>query len=450
MQYWIVRGKPQENDFYKMLVPNKKGRWRTATPPKSLAPGHRLFIWSLSPDKLLIGFGELDSVAKQKNQQGDILFTVKYLTPVFETPISAEELYQNPVTSHASFLKNGPTQTVLSLTQEQGEALYRAATAKNPDYDIWEDIPLVHSLALLDRCIFHIVHTNRLTNIADKGGTGQLAIKGNWKGGQNLLLEAREQGKNLLIFFDAAEQFGGVHSAAIVTEIVITKLKDGKYESLVSIHRLTSLEEPFAHSDLQLASTGLNISPTHQRGYVLCCTPEDFSFVIPFEQTTGTDNEVEPDEKAIADLVKSEQQSLPAHEFAPENDADAREWVARTIVRRQGQPQFRQELLAAYQNKCAVTGYDAPDALEAAHVKKYLGPHTNSVSNGLLLRADIHTLFDLNLLAVDTRDMTVVVSVALDNTIYKYLNGKKLHLPKDDKLHPNKKSLDEHRRKTGA
>jgi hypothetical protein len=55
----------------------------------------------------------------------------------------------------------------------------------------------------------------------------------------------------------------------------------------------------------------------------------------------------------------------------------------------------------SYQGRCAVTSCDAGAALEGAHLRPYRGPESNDVTNGLLLRADIHTLFDLRLLAPD-------------------------------------------------
>ena len=86
--------------------------------------------------------------------------------------------------------------------------------------------------------------------------------------------------------------------------------------------------------------------------------------------------------------------------FDPANTKDERDRTLREIVQRRGQPKFRYDLIAAYGGKCAVTGCDVLQALEAAHISPYLGEQSNHVSNGLLLRADIHTLFDLNLFAI--------------------------------------------------
>jgi HNH endonuclease len=114
-------------------------------------------------------------------------------------------------------------------------------------------------------------------------------------------------------------------------------------------------------------------------------------------------------------------------DFNPENLTDARERTNRALVQRQGQSKFRSELLQAYGGQCAITDCDA----EAAHIFPYLGTDTNHVRNGLLLRADIHTLFDLYLISIDPNTNKVIILSSLLNTCYKDLNGKPLKSPKD-------------------
>ncbi|MGD9603337.1 MAG: HNH endonuclease [Gammaproteobacteria bacterium] len=67
---------------------------------------------------------------------------------------------------------------------------------------------------------------------------------------------------------------------------------------------------------------------------------------------------------------------------------------------RLGQGAFRVLVTDAYQRRCAVTGEKTLPVLEAAHIKPYaeLGPHR--VSNGILLRSDLHKLFDLGYVTV--------------------------------------------------
>ena len=99
--------------------------------------------------------------------------------------------------------------------------------------------------------------------------------------------------------------------------------------------------------------------------------------------------------------------------FDPESLADERERAFRAIRLRRGQAAFRSALMEAYGRRCAITGCAVEDVLEAAHITPYVGSLTNHVSNGLLLRADLHTLFDCGLLAIDPKTRRVVVADAL-------------------------------------
>ena len=131
-------------------------------------------------------------------------------------------------------------------------------------------------------------------------------------------------------------------------------------------------------------------------------------------------------------------------EFDPKTQLDARRRILASIVRRQGQPQFRRSLLEAYGERCAMTGYAQREVLEAAHIVPYLGPETNHVSNGLLLRSDIHTLFDLGLITVDSKSMTVQIAPALRGGPYQDLEGRKLRPRGKGGAYPSKKALDQH------
>jgi len=71
-------------------------------------------------------------------------------------------------------------------------------------------------------------------------------------------------------------------------------------------------------------------------------------------------------------------------------EEDLRLWRDTQQVIREGQAKFRNDLIEVYAGKCAITGYDIELALDAAHVRKYNGKHTNIVQNGLLLRKDLH------------------------------------------------------------
>lgn len=127
--------------------------------------------------------------------------------------------------------------------------------------------------------------------------------------------------------------------------------------------------------------------------------------------------------------------------FDPANTEDARKRVLAAVVRRQGQKKFRADLLNTYDSKCAMTGCDEICVLEAAHISPYRGPDTNKADNGLLLRADLHTLFDLGLLAVNPDTLEIRVAQQVTNPEYRALDGSAL---KTGNVMPSKAALQEH------
>lgn len=90
---------------------------------------------------------------------------------------------------------------------------------------------------------------------------------------------------------------------------------------------------------------------------------------------------------------------------------------------RLGQGAFRILVTDAYNRKCAISGEKTLPVLEAAHIKPYAesGPHF--ISNALLLRSDLHKLFDTGYLTI-TSDLKVEVSKRIKE---EYQNGKEYY-----------------------
>ncbi|WP_187398832.1 HNH endonuclease signature motif containing protein [Micromonospora sp. WP24] len=80
---------------------------------------------------------------------------------------------------------------------------------------------------------------------------------------------------------------------------------------------------------------------------------------------------------------------------------------------RVGQDKFRAELRQRFGDVCAITGPQPASAVEAAHLYRYCDTATHDVMGGLLLRRDLHALFDRFLLAVDPRTWTVRIAPSL-------------------------------------
>jgi len=76
---------------------------------------------------------------------------------------------------------------------------------------------------------------------------------------------------------------------------------------------------------------------------------------------------------------------------------------------RLGQGGFRVSVIEAYERRCVVTGEKTLPALEAAHILPVKDKGTHETSNGLLLRRDLHALFDQHYLTI-TPEKTLIVS----------------------------------------
>lgn len=135
-----------------------------------------------------------------------------------------------------------------------------------------------------------------------------------------------------------------------------------------------------------------------------------------------------------------------AHTSAPDVVAPllARQRVFTEILQRRGQSAFREQLLDAYGNRCAMSEYDAVPSLEAAHIVPYADEGLSTPRNGLLLRADLHTLFDVGLLAVGPSDLRIRLSERLAATRYEPLNMRDLRVPSEPHLRPDAEFLGRH------
>jgi putative restriction endonuclease len=115
---------------------------------------------------------------------------------------------------------------------------------------------------------------------------------------------------------------------------------------------------------------------------------------------------------------------------------------------RLGQGIFRVEVMDAYGRACAITTEHSLPVLEAAHIKPYSQGGDHTVSNGLLMRSDIHALFDRGYITV-TPEHRFEVSRRLKEDFdngksYYPLDGKRIHLPSRAVDHPNPTLLEWH------
>jgi len=115
---------------------------------------------------------------------------------------------------------------------------------------------------------------------------------------------------------------------------------------------------------------------------------------------------------------------------------------------RLGQGTFRVLITDTYERRCAVTRERALPVLEAAHIRPVAYGGGHRIDNGLLLRSDVHTLFDRGYVTI-TPERRFLVSRRLRDDFhngehYFRLNDTEVWLPPDPAERPNRDFLEWH------
>jgi putative restriction endonuclease len=127
------------------------------------------------------------------------------------------------------------------------------------------------------------------------------------------------------------------------------------------------------------------------------------------------------------------------------NEEQARYGQPITTMPRLGQGSFRVLVTDAYDRRCAVTNERTLPALDAAHIKPYSDSGLHVVSNGILLRRDLHALFDKGYVTI-TPSMKFEVSHRIKEEFengrdYYRLQGNALRLPANPVNHPSQEYI---------
>jgi putative restriction endonuclease len=121
------------------------------------------------------------------------------------------------------------------------------------------------------------------------------------------------------------------------------------------------------------------------------------------------------------------------------DDDDTRSTALQQMRIRRGQRTFRDALIERYEGRCLITGCELLDVVQAAHIDPYRGDRSNHPENGLLLRSDLHDLFDLDLLGIHPEQLTVHLASPARNVGYDRLQGKTLRCRPD--VRPSREAL---------
>jgi len=115
---------------------------------------------------------------------------------------------------------------------------------------------------------------------------------------------------------------------------------------------------------------------------------------------------------------------------------------------RLGQGAFRLMVMDAYDRRCAITGERTLPALDAAHIRPFRERESHEVQNGILMRSDIHRLFDQGYVTV-TPDLRFRVSPQIrdqfnNGIIYYDLDQRPVRVPEVEEQKPDVSALEWH------
>jgi len=149
--------------------------------------------------------------------------------------------------------------------------------------------------------------------------------------------------------------------------------------------------------------------------------------------TTEIGDEPTPYPGSAAEIVHISE--FPA-DIDPEQPVDDRRREESLRVIREGGKEFRRDQITIWRGRCIVTGTTIRRVLDGAHIFRYLGEYTNHPSNGLLLRADIHRLFDSHMVGISLEASYIVVHVSpkLRQSEYWNFNVKQIAVPRGHSL----------------
>ena len=105
-------------------------------------------------------------------------------------------------------------------------------------------------------------------------------------------------------------------------------------------------------------------------------------------------------------------------------------------------------VMDAYGRRCAITGEKTLPALDAAHIRPFSELQSHEVQNGILMRSDIHRLFDQGYVTV-TPDLRFRVSPQIrdqfhNGVIYYYLHDRPVKVPDAVEQRPDNSALEWH------
>lgn len=271
-----------------------------------------------------------------------------------------------------------------------------------------------------------------------EGGVLTMPFKGrNVSSDPDMIAEpAVVTGDALYIWTHENKAFG--HGRGLTARAIAGRVSVGGGEVQIELRKVQLLPHPFGFRTLGGKHDGGRLFSAMEDDRHLRCwhmTQEDRA---EFDRLIETFGSAMAAAKAAAEAAYLTPLERAINEQAEEIEQAELERKTAVVKARPGQQRFREEAMRRHNGRCVVTGYAVKEVLEAAHVIPHTGaPEFEVPENSLVLRSDIHALFDAHLIAIHPKLNKIVCAPSLEGSkYYEILTGRLV----DHKLAP--KALD--------
>ncbi|MCB1327950.1 MAG: HNH endonuclease [Maritimibacter sp.] len=240
------------------------------------------------------------------------------------------------------------------------------------------------------------------------------------------------EGDTLYIWVHENTGGEGMRATAVAAEFL-----PGKGKRMVRLRDVTLVDSPFGNDDIAAAratSPLLRHMRRQQTSHAWLVSPDDQRVLDRLIADRLPDSHV----AVRRPMVPARELSPPAASAGPRDEwedavrdfhdailAAAEERKLRLQKARPAQAVFRTTAMLRHDKKCVVTRTSIEAVLEAAHVIPHTGhPVFERPDNSLILRRDIHALFDDFLISIHPKSGKLVVDETLKHTAYGKLAGR--------------------------
>ena len=382
-QYWVVKARPETNEYVDLL--RKRGHWWWSKTKPNVGRGDRVFLWATSPRLRVEGLAEArESTPNWDRRDKKWRYALDYVTGVLPNPIGIAECRALPALKSASFLKAGPMGTFYPLQREQAVALFAKVVARNPGLSqMWPELrggqrgseawkPPADSIkAPFTRAQY---------------GRALKRIEKHLSEGHRLMLTAHAA---------APDRYLDVEALARAAGYPTPQYTYAQYGRLGHMIARALGKGRGAQIWTRVLADDIRDPGTNLVGWTLYPEVAKALVQLGWKRGPATPDplaDVERQLKRLSAFSKTTREQL--------------------VQARLGQGEFRQALIAHWRG-CAVTGCSILEALKASHIKPWrvsskaerLNP-----DNGLLLTANLDALFDAGLITFSDGGMLRISS----------------------------------------